>query len=716
MKFFPSAYEDEAEIKTSHNYPGDKPDVRLVSQIQSDYSEFETAFVQNAVSVIQEYIKAAYPLNFLAVAADIPNTLLDRIQSGLIEKKYRTQRGFVPQSGKHELSSVFFFNFEEVRMIGVEFSVLVILLCTNNSENQRNKFQSDFLYLITRATTKLAIVQNAGYSKVDIKQEKVAQNTKIRLQLENLFSSFQEKRLQMKNLSNFCSGETVIIGTIYYDLMPFKLITHSNQLKIRPPNIKGISLLEGPGGDLVFQLDDVYKKEHLEELKKCGITHVIILGDMENFHEYTVEYFCYTFLILQSGNISDQFKVLPYYQNVHFEFTCLLSWNKFLREQTQNKLPNQMELAAETLWTQKTQIPSSGPSSRWKKWKSKANESNHLKDPFNAVFMYETSAFYLKREIAQPEENTVSGMSYENGQKQMTKLLTNTSETYLNCTDEESAYSKLADTKMNELSLECCASRAIFSSLMAIGLYPFWHRSYDLIREISDMIKIRIGIANECFNENDSLLEKLIQQDMQTGAVTGLCGEEFEWLLDYDSLAELERIDLQRNEYKKSIEHWILPSVEIIGQRKKLARCLTDFAQKSLMAIKEDRSNTTDILEYWIFKMSSLINLNKFSIRCALEALEWFPKQKLATDILCASLLVLTEGVGEAKEIAKEIGEQRFLKWSARRPFAPQKFRRSHIWKDVRNKCLSTETTTSDVSLKEVDKKNKVNILQNSIL
>ena len=698
MKFFPSVYKDEAEIKTSHNYPGDKPDIRLVSQIQSDYSDFETAFVQNAVSVIQEYLKMTYLCNFLPVAVDIPSTLLDRIQSELIESKIQTQRGFVPYSWSSAIPSVCFFNFEDVQMNNVEFRVMVVLLWINISENQRNKFQTGLLSLITRATIKLAIVQNAGYTNDNIKQEEEAQNTKIRLELEKLLKYLE-------------SGKSLIVGTIYYNFMPFKLITHSNQLKIRQPKIKGINLLEGPGGDLVFQLHDVYKKEHLEELIKCGITRVLILGDVGNFHFYTVEYFWSTYLIFQSDHFANQFEVHLFHANVYHEFNYLLRWNQFLREQTQNKLPNQMELAAETLWTQKTQIPSSGPSSRWKKWKSKATEFNRLKDPFNALKLYQNIAFYLSCEITMRDEKTIDKksvtMSVKNGPKQMAKLLTNNSEIFLNCM---SAWTqKFMDANREELSLEFCGFYAISYSLMAIWIYPFWHRSYELIREI------RTRIANDSFNENDSLLEKLIEQDMHTGAITGLRGENFEWSLDSDSVAELKRIDEQRLEYKKSIMSY-LKSLEIIGQRKELARCLADFAQKSLMTIEEDRSDTTDILEYWIFKMSSLINLNDFSIRCALEALEWLPNQKFATDILSTSLLVLTEGVSEAKEIAKEIGEQQFFKWSARRPIAPKNFRRSHIWKDVRNKCLSTETTTSDVSLNEVDKKNKVNILQNSIL
>ena len=130
--------------------------------------------------------------------------------------------------------------------------------------------------ILTRASTKLVIVHNSGNNIDDTNAEEQAYKLKVTEQLTRTLNNYLEEKL-------------LLIGVIH-DYMQFEDITSqrfedpctSNQ--ISHPKVEGLRLLSRSRVMKYFQIDDINRKEDMEELQRNGVEKVILVGDIENFH------------------------------------------------------------------------------------------------------------------------------------------------------------------------------------------------------------------------------------------------------------------------------------------------------------------------------------------------------------------------------------------------------------------------------------------------
>ena len=91
----------DLEIKPGHNLYGEKPEIFIVSQENSSYSDVGTAFVEQCAYTIEEYIYKSVDSNILPVVIDIPKESLDLLEAILFSKNFCTQRAFLASSTTH---------------------------------------------------------------------------------------------------------------------------------------------------------------------------------------------------------------------------------------------------------------------------------------------------------------------------------------------------------------------------------------------------------------------------------------------------------------------------------------------------------------------------------------------------------------------------------------------------------------------------------------
>ena len=638
MPSFP--FEPMAECKPGHNFYGEKPEICLVPFITDrKFLDPLSDFVEKCISTILHYVyRQEY--DFLPVVADMQDEISDRVIAGLAVKNYPKQifctkyaPGCLFQTIESESPSVWFFNTLEVE--GAEFPIVILLTCsTYNKRDIKNTL--GFFSAITRATKKLVIVRSTGYTKIDIKKEESAQLMGMREQLENAFNSSGMDKI-------------VIIGVIQ-KFMPFKK-KFSSDRTIGHPNVESIQLLEGPGGKLVFQLDDIYRKEDIKELLRFGITGVIIVGDIENLHDLTKSFYSQTKYLLDLNRGTFTFTTINYYESFFHDLYYGSKLNKFLNEKAQK----QEQTAVEVIFEKKTEVPTSGPSSKWAKWKEKATELYRSRDHVRALKTYENSFFLLDREQNDHIEKADFRTAF-NDQKEKAKLKTNICKMIL-CFLEEDKF----EGDLKEESFQSRIYHAVCAAYEAIKLNPCWDRSYRRLSEIKQTVNRMVEKENKQFHETNTYIQKLIEQDVWRGKTNGLRCSDWDQLkvCDADFLARLKEVEKKRSEYEQAVQS--LQFGNMVAQRSHLAERLSNLAKDNLTALKNSEPNADDIESRGYFIESNMYQFLNFSLAFVLESFEWNPCSQQNREVLKNVSLVLEEWMTDIRSISTIMEDEIFF-------------------------------------------------------
>ena len=639
-KFHPN----NLECKPGHNFYGEKPEICLVPFIADQkFSDPLSDFIDKCISTILHYVNR-HGYDFLPVVADIQDELLNRVIAGLAVKSNPKQifrKKYAPdcffQMIESESPSVWFFNTHEVE--GAEFPIVILLMCsTYNERDIKNTL--DFFSAITRATKKLVIVRGTGFPKLDIQKEEFAQMMGIREQLENAFNSSGMDKI-------------VIIGVIQ-KFMPFKKKLISDQT-IGHPNVESIQFFEGPGGKLVYQLDDIYRKEDVKELIRYGITDVIIVGDTENFHDLTATFYSQTKSLLDLHRGTFAFKTIDHYERFFYDLYNVSNFNKFLKEKAKKK----EQTAAEVIFGKKTEVPTSGPSSKWANWKGKATELYRFRDHVSALKTYENSFFLLAREQNDHIEKADFRTAF-NDQKEMAKLQTNICKMILCCLEEDKF-----EGDLEEESFQSGIYYAVFAACEAIKLNPYWDRSYRRLNEIKQTVNRMVEKENKQFHETNAYIQKLIEQDVWRGKTNGLRCYDHDSLKVGDAafLDRLKEIEKKRSDYAQAVRSGSksLQLGNMVAQRIHLAESISNLAKENLTALKSSEPNAVDIKSRGYFIPSSMSQFLKFTLAFALESFEWNPDSQQNREVLKNILLVLEEWMTELQSICIQMGEEIFF-------------------------------------------------------
>ena len=633
------------ECKSGNYFFGEKPDINHVSLKSSPGSDPVSSFIEECVSTIKNYAyKSAY--HFLPVIVDsIKDEILEQIIAGLtvenhpakiLCKIYQCTSEDFNQMLNSKQPTVWFIKVLQAE--GAEFPEVVLLMC-NIYELQLEAdqpFSRKFFSAITRASRKVVIVRSTGYTQNDKEDEENLQRTRI--------CEYLQEKL---DLSPSFAPKIVIIGIIK-KLMGLKKISEVYKLKVACPKIKSIQLFEGPKGGLFFQLDDICRKEDVKELHSFGITDVIIMGDIENFHFSTLSFFQFTEIALKSDQIFNKFKIFNYYWYFYYDY---LVYNASLNTYPIEKAQKLEQSAIETFLAGKTGIPTSGPSSKWENWKEKATELYRSKRPFDAFKAYKNSVFFLDRE----KEDRIKKGEFEaaiTDEKEMAKLKSNLSKMCISCLVEEDHSDEQFEL---EHSFESCILEALSCASSAIDLHPYWAKGYERLKEVQQMINHRDETGNNQFENIIISLQKLIEQDVVRGVLHGLRGQKIEFPENVNVLLQLMEIEEKRQEYVKGLGRLQLQNM--IDLRIILADSFSNLALESFTAIKKAEPTATDRI---FFIQRSARKINECTARYALESLEWNPGQDQSRQILSMALSALSDWLNEYEALLTTIGQEKF--------------------------------------------------------
>ena len=709
-------YSCEIECKPAHNFHGEKPDIRIVTQNNDKSSDLKSEFITESVSTIVKYFNMSANSEFLPVIASVSKNVRKKIESNLIAKGYPIApiRSDPNMPGENYINTLPRNNFPLIRFMqpwevnGAEFGIMVVLMLFNQDNIGTSEREIFYCFpVMTRASLKIAVV----YSSL----------CDDNLDVENyLKKTISGKRVEkfLENLEN--QRKKVILVGSNYKFFALKQKPYPTEIDV--PNIEGTRVLTKSRGGVIFQVDDIYNSENIEELKRFGIEIILIVGE-NSISEFSKRYFKSTMKLLESAHETDQFKIVDILTSTVTDASALLNWHRFMKTPTINIIKQERVRAGDKFsWIFQDNIPESGLSSDWAKWKAKAAAHCGLKDSIYALKMYKVSYSLLACQCQSLKKETERKNTTMKNKaqwylmmtmKELAKLKMEMSEQFF----EAAGHHSLADgaecsdptTHISaDFTLESCLYEALSSALTAICLQVFSERSCE--RSLKANKKSQV--ANNSKKEEAQLLENLIDHD-QTDAKrlseknifenyftqTNLAelqakankklyeclsqaaynskkekSKLLEVLIDHDQTdverlrdrelgtetnpADLEEIKRQRESYMKKLASQNI--AELVERRLELANNFSDLARTKFENIKEkkfDSSNSDKILSSHTLKIE---RLKVTSFRFAMEALEWNPNQSEVLSTLRKNLSLLSILVRDILSRATDMKKENF--------------------------------------------------------
>ena len=503
---------------------------------------------------------------------------------------------------------------------------------------------------------------------------------------------------------NCDSNENKILIGVIHDYMQFEDISShyfedtSSCNFIHFPKVEGLRILRTPGGMNVLQIDDIYRTEDIEELIRFGIKRMIILGDVENFNEFSAKYFENTQEILVS-NFGNRCFVYGFHGSFDFKIRSFLGWNRFLHEQIETSASSKQQQlervsATETFWRKRTEEwPTSGPVSMWQNWKQKADiltRPDQITESTVDDALYEAALMFLRQ-----QRNTHAKQrkftSVIEDEKEIAKIMSLIGKLNLNLYlytihgsvvfDVFSKFWKLqflltVVAESSSYSGRCFLNGIVLSTISqatsVLKFNPYLKGGYRLIDVAVVLLKcissaIEKDMKLPLVDERKKLLDQLTEEDVKKGKIKrGLRSNKSDEIMRpdkfsgaYGDLKKMQAIEQKRIEYKQKIKTANHRNDELIEYRKILADSLSVAAHETLTLKFEIYTSGLNI--YWSVLISFLEYIGKYSICCALEALEWSPDHEKAKKVFKKSSRLFIFLADKLEIIAKKIGKEIFF-------------------------------------------------------
>ena len=473
--------------------------------------------------------------------------------------------------------------------------------------------------------------------------------------------------------------KVILIGSNYKF---FALKQKPNPTETDALNIEGTRVLAKSCGGVIFQVDDIYKTESIEELERFGIKIILLVGE-RNISEFSKNYFESTKEILKSTHKKDQFEIVDILANTAADASAALNWDQFLKTQAQkidqdkdqdkdqNKDQDKdqdkiVDIQTNTL----AHVPMSGPSSQWSNWKAKATLHYRLKDRIRALKMYKVSYFLLarqcrslKQEAENGDEDTENVTEFSLKRTEMAKEMAKVKLKLGKLFFEAAGHHSLADsvksfdqlsTNSADFTLESCLYEALSSALRAICLQVFSKQSCKrTLKANKKFYKCLSQGAYKSKKEDSQLLEDLIDHD-QIDVKRLRERDIFENYFVETNLADLQEIKRQRESYMKKLTS-SQNVAELVERRLELANCLSDLARTNFEDIEKEKIKSSNSDEIMLSHTWKIERLKVTSLRFAMEALEWNPNQSEVLSTLRKNLSLLSILVRDIQSRATDI-------------------------------------------------------------
>ena len=618
------------EIKSSpsHNFHGEKADIRSCSEISD--------FIQTSVATIEEYVHKSSGSIFLPVIVHVPSEILARISSDLESKKikYFCHQNWYNDSSDGSESELPVVRFLDIQGIdGLEFAVVVILLYDDGSGDRRVIHY--FHTMITRACVKLVIVKVVDKPKQD-QQRKKAINYTFGKNLKGELEKFESNSL------------VLLVGTYFR----FNFITPITQSEVVnrsncQPKIKRIQYFNGPNNVIILQLEDLYKKKHLEELKRIGLRTIILVGARHSNY-WSWNFYWHTDRILHSNAFCGQFEVrsLLFLHDNYDQLSIQLE-----RSLNKNESHDNFELQnfgkSDDIFKDDQLLKLNEPYLKWENWKEKAKESRRLSLPTSRVSAIYNDCLNLmqKGSIKDPEKYI--------------KLYVAMCQLYLTEISKPVYSLKDLDIDSEEYnSFQCFAFGALTTAGFVLEqdarCVEAYHQIYRAIKVITNKQ------ASGCQELEEDDINETIQkseEDLRHANTTGLRNLDLLHANIGPTLSEkCDLLFLKRKDYENEAD-----SDTLFAKRKELAEITCELAIDFLNQITES-GVSYHVIEFRLNPYLEVLSaVLEQPIRCALESLEWNPRHEPAFDVLKKSFAFYTLILNEVYNIATKIEKRKSL-------------------------------------------------------
>ena len=657
----------EFECKPAHNFDGERPDIRICRRpTDNSDSEILELFIEESVSTIVEYAERSRGLEIVPVVPFIDTESRKRVLEGLearglecsspsysynaTETNAESKRDPTTVS-RSSLPTICFF--EETDIEGAEFGIVVVLMRHKNPQDIRVGLGQKFFTAVTRASTKLVLVIAEGGSNESTSCIGISDNH-VNAKADSLSKIIKE------NIT--ARTPTVLVGPLSH----FEGLRNisDNSSPITMPKIKGIKCFLGPNEEKILQIDDVFKKEDLEALQKYGIRLLVLLNN-DSGCEWRFKFFYSTYQCIQAytKDHKNAFKVcnlLANYADLQDDLQCL---ETFLYKQKTDDRTSQSNLRVE-----RNPFEAPLPTEylfNWENWKLKGHEHYHLGHNLLAADRYMQSIMFLepkyRTHLTERQVELAVG-----ARKDLAKLCTNVSMMYLkhlrSPSDKREELCSV-DRSLHEVgaTFESCIVTAFDHAIKATEWNACWQKSYERIRDTIEIIRQRSAATGQNKTTADELviMQQLVQKDLNS---KGIHKMKFEPSFPLDGREDIAEAAAEKNAYENRIsdnKDQTDTLEDLVKRRKLLSSSYVAVGKKSLDLIKS-RTHPEKLINYMLSHKQAR-QLFDYSVRFAIEALDWNPFEMSARTLIAQSLSRLETGVSRLEQIAGEFGEHNFL-------------------------------------------------------
>ena len=656
----------EFECKPAHNFDGERPDIRTISQ-QGYKSETDIVnlFIEESVSSIVEYAERSKGLELVPVVPFIDSESRQKVLEGLEARGLECRSPSYSYSStenngeskqdptrvsRSSLPTICFF--KEADIEGAEFGIVVVLMHHKKPQDIRADLGLKFFTAVTRASTKLVLVIAEGgnneFTHCDSSGKANSANA-------GSLSELIELKIAAKT-------PTILVGPLTH-FEGLRSISEVNS-RIKIPKIEGVNVFLGPNDETIFQIDDVYKKEDLEALQTFGIRLLVFLKDSSGcewrFKFFFSSYLCTEAFIKDRKNAFKLCNLLVNYADVLDELQCLekFIWNE----------KNYGRASHSDIRTERNPFLAPLPTEdlfRWENWEQKGHEHNRLGHNILAADKYMQSILFLEPQYQKHKTELQIDAACEE-RKELAKLCTHVSMMYLQHLRSPSDGRQEVcsrDRYINEIgsTFESCIVTAFDHAINAAEWNACWKLSYVIIRDTIEMIKKRASATGQekTPTEESRILQELVRDDIERKGIREI---KFRPTFSFDGRRDIEDAEVMKYSYKIQITNLTEQNDAIenlTAIRKRLSKHYVSVAETSLGKIKK-YTNPTKLL-YFMLTFREVRQLFDYSVRFAIEALEWNPSEVSANNSITQSLIRLEDSVTRLERIADNYEEPNFL-------------------------------------------------------
>ena len=445
----------------------------------------------------------------------------------------------------------------------------------------------------------------------------------------------------------------ILVGTNYqFQFMKKVSESELRRRNVCIPNIEGLKYFKGPNDISIVQIDDIYKKQDLQELIKAGVRKMILVGSEHTGCSVFLEILFYSMTQkLINSELHADIEVMNLNvvkSEISSEAAEFLGQtdSKSACESSKNLTLSLIDINAPPL--------SDEPWWKWENWNSKARKCQQLKFAcFEVIELYTISYALLIKQEQKP--------AAEEDRRKRASLLTTVTKRllkeicrpfYLKCNiDVESgeleSYTYYALLTLNIIWL------SVFINPLSTKPYKHLFQTIQIIRDTQDSRKCS---ATKYSTTNNNFLKKFAENLLNSRTARSNRWNENDFKPFLSIRTSFKVYDKHRKDFEDEAN-----IDRLIKKGKILADILSEMASESLTRMKSkirEKSEITALVDRIESYQEIPMLLVEQPIRCAMESVEYNPNHVQATETLMESLSLFSDLVNEMYNLERKLKER----------------------------------------------------------